>query len=58
MPTQVTQVTLVYKGDIVTIAPIVQDHQVKEVFYRWYKNIKPALKRGESVKIEIELVGT
>lgn len=58
MPTKVEHVNLVYRGEIIRTVRLSADNDIKEWIYKWLKAIKPALKRGEKVIIEIELIGS
>ena len=47
-------ISLIYKGEEVGRAALDHQNHLKKALTAWYYNIVPALKRGESVSIELQ----
>lgn len=57
MTTKAERVNLVHHGQVVDSASLRSDYEIKMIIHRWLSKIKPVLKKGEKVTIEVELIG-
>lgn len=49
-------VQLVYRDEVINNEVILSKYDLSRAIDKWFKKIQPALKRGEKIVIEIELL--